>query len=98
MTVQALEYLTLDAVKAASIAHHLQRGERSHFNSEVSDTQRLAELGDLIGKVFESAALAPDSAKLQQALLWLSATSAIWVEQIDKFGAVPNFNEGGVIQ
>ena len=94
MTVQALEYSTLDAVKAASIAHHLQRGKRSHFNPEVSENTRLAELGELVGQVFQSAALVRDPAKLQQALLWLSATAAIWVEQIDKFGAVPNFDGG----
>lgn len=87
MSTRVLEGLTLDAVKATSIAHHLQRGERSHFNPEVSDMQRLAELGDLLVKVFESAALAPDTAKLQQDLLWLSATSAIWAERIDKQGA-----------
>lgn len=84
VTVKALDPLTLDAVGAAAIAHHLQRGECSHFNAEVSETQRLAELGELIGKIFQSAALVPDSAKLQQDLLWLSATSAIWAELIDK--------------
>jgi hypothetical protein len=78
-----LQTLTIQAVKATSIAHHLQRGEMSHFNTELSDTQRLAELGELLGKVFDAAAVAPDPAKLQQALLWLAATAAIWAELID---------------
>lgn len=94
--VQRLQDLTLDAVGATSIAHHLQRGERSHFNPEVSDTQRLAELGDLIGKVFEAAVLSPDIAKLQRALLWLSATSAIWAELIDRNPMRRLSNPGGV--
>lgn len=89
--VKALDYLTLDAVKAASIAHHLQRGASTHFNPEVSVTQRLAELGDLLGKIFVSSALEPDFAKLQQELLWMAATAAIWAEHIDHFGAVPSF-------
>jgi hypothetical protein len=84
MSTRVLEQLTLDYVKAASIGHHLNRKDRSHFNPEVSDTQRLAELGDLIGKVFEHAALVPNPAELQHTLLWLSATAAIWAELIDK--------------
>lgn len=81
--VRMLQDLTLDAVKAESIAHHLQRGDRSHFNPDVSANHRLAVLGEMVGSIFQATAIVPDPAKLQRMLLELASISAIWAELID---------------
>lgn len=86
-----LEPLTLDAVMAESIAHHLRNGaERSHFNPEVSALQRVATLGEQYSKVIVAAMGNPevsDTYELQKALITLAATALIWTELLDKHGA-----------
>ena len=89
MKSRSLEYLTLSAVQAASIAHHASYGMRSHFNPDVSVVQRLATLGDQISNVFREAAdvereVSTDSVALQKNLIELAATALIWAELLDK--------------
>src|SRR5688572_17091630 len=83
-----LEAVTLDAVKAKSLAQHMREGTGSHFNPEVTVLQRLAVLGDQIGAVFKATTidLVPgrDVANIQDALLEVAATALTWVEVMDK--------------
>lgn len=88
-TTRMLEALTLDSVKAKSIAHHLRLGDHdSHFNSGVSALQRLATIGDQVANVFREACTdreaGTDTYALQQALLELATTALIWTEVLDK--------------
>ena len=87
-----LEGLTLEAIKAKSIAHNIRLGEaKSHFNPDVSAIARLAVLGEYASEIFHYGAVVPDLPKLQDALLELAAVAAIWAEKLD----VPNnFTEG----
>lgn len=76
--------LTLDAVKARSIEHHLHLGEdQSHFNPNVSELQRLAALGEYIGTVFVHGGIVPDRVQLQRSLFDLATVALIWGELID---------------
>jgi len=80
-----VEGLTLDAVKAKSLAQHMRLGEaNSHFNPEVSTAQRLAMLGECVGASFKYGALNSDPVRLQDALLELAAYAATWAEMLDK--------------
>jgi len=80
-----LEGLTLDAVKAKSLAQHMRLGEaNSHFNPEVSAAQRLATLGECVGAAFKYGALEPNNPMLQDHLLALAAYAATWAELLDK--------------
>jgi hypothetical protein len=82
-----LEPLTLDAVKAKAIAHHMQTGpERSHFNQEVSTQQRLATLGEQVGAAFKAGLLDNNKPALHDHLLTIAAVSLIWAEILDKQG------------
>jgi len=92
-----LEGLTLDAVKAKSLAQHMRLGEASsHFNAEVSATQRLAVLGEHLGAAFRYGALDLDTPRLQDSLLELAAFAATWAELMDT--QQPSLNIGGIIQ
>jgi len=79
-----LEPITLDAVKAKSLAQHMRLGDGTHFNHDVSAHQRLAVLGEHVGASFNHGALLPDPALLQDSLLELAAYALTWVELIDK--------------
>jgi len=84
MTVKQLQALTLDAIKAKSIAQHLQLGEtKSHFNPDVTAMQRLATLGEHVGAAFNYGLMVPDAARLQDTLLEIAAMAATWAELID---------------
>lgn len=79
-----LQPLTLDAVKAKSLAQHMRLGEaNTHFNTEVSWLQRIAALTEHATAIFHHGILLPDVFRLQDSLLELSATSATWAEVLD---------------
>jgi hypothetical protein len=99
MTFKArlLEGLTLDAVKAKSLAQHLRLGEtNTHFNPEVSTAQRLAVLGEYVGASFKYGALDIDVPRLQDALLELAAYAATWAELLDTHQS--SLNLSGVVR
>jgi hypothetical protein len=92
-----LEGLTLDAVKAKSLAQHMRLGEaKSHFNPEVPTAQRLAMLGECVGASFKYGALDRDVPRLQDSLLELAAYAATWAELLDT--NQPSLDLSGVIQ
>lgn len=104
-----LQPLTLDAVKAKSLAQDMRLKDKSHFNVSVSAMQRLATLGETVGACFNHGALVPDPVRLQDQLLELAAFALIWAELLDiapcrcpEIGVVCwrhiELNPGGVVQ
>lgn len=104
-----LQPLTLDAVKAKSLAQDMRLRDKSHSELSTSTMQRLATLGETVGACFNHGALVSDPVRLQDQLLELAAFALTWAELLDivpcrcpDIGVVCwrhiELREGGVLQ
>lgn len=90
MVVRLLAPLTLDAVKAESIALDLRlmRG-KSPFDTSLSGLHRMAELAEQLGVVFKEATAqlgdrpSADPVVLSKNLITLAALSLAWSQVLD---------------
>lgn len=88
MNFDVLDELTLDLIRSAAIRHGQNRlAADSHFNRELSDFTRLADLALALGHTFKAALAGEEETQLENLLnklIELSTTAAIWVDVLNR--------------